>query len=560
MRKGTLLVLALAIILTTVTGCSKGDETAGDQEVNITPIQSAGFIHVEDGMVVDETGAPILLMGIAFGNDVWGLPKMPVYTDHTEESYKEIKDMGFNCVRFYMNYQLFEDDNNPYVYKQSGFDWINDNIAWAKKYGIKLILNMHVPQGGYQSQGNGTALWTDEENQKRLAALWKKFAEDYADEETIIGYGIINEPIVPELDTVEASIKQCQDLMQKLTDVIREVDKNHIIFAERVCALKNMQTGESNWNLNVADTQFLLNDSNTVYEFHTYEPHSFTHQDLDWAGTKGVIKVYPSDEITACNILNYWVGCKEAKEKEILEDGWSLYESDFVQKTDKYNLGSIALRADNTGVGGLVLFDDVVLEEYKDGILTNTLQELGFDEDANGFYFWAANGTGTTYYSSDQGYSSSGCLVVADTTSDANVTGYRFALKEGYEYRVRAKVKKIGTSAIAMPRIDFSLADKLGTLNAEYLEDSMEMALEFGIKNNVPMYLGEFGATTKTFTQNRGGAQWVKDMLEICIKHNVHFTYHTYHEVTFGLYMNTAYSLPSQKNEQLEEVFEEMLK
>jgi len=41
--------------------------------------------------------------------------------------------MGMNTIRFYLNYHFFEDDTNPYNYKQTAWDWLDQNIAWAKK-------------------------------------------------------------------------------------------------------------------------------------------------------------------------------------------------------------------------------------------------------------------------------------------------------------------------------------------------------------------------------------------------------------------------------------------
>ena len=66
--------------------------------------------------------------------------------------------------------------------------YIAYSIAWAKKYNVRLILNMHVPQGGYQSQGDGLALWQNLNNQNRLIALWTEIARRYANEDAIIGY------------------------------------------------------------------------------------------------------------------------------------------------------------------------------------------------------------------------------------------------------------------------------------------------------------------------------------------------------------------------------------
>ena len=65
---------------------------------------------------------------------------------------------------------------------------------------------MHCPQGGYQSQGNGAALWTDPENQRRLVKLWGEIARRYADEPAIQGDGLINEPVVPELGSAAETV------------------------------------------------------------------------------------------------------------------------------------------------------------------------------------------------------------------------------------------------------------------------------------------------------------------------------------------------------------------
>ena len=132
-----------------------------------------------------------------------------------------------NTIRFYLNYHFFEDDANPYNYKQTAWDWLDQNIAWAKKNKIYLILNMHTPQGGYQSQGNGGALWDIAENQNRLIALWQAIVERYKDEEIIAGFGPLNEP-VPTVSKTKWNL-----LAQKLIDGIRQVDKHHLLFIEK---------------------------------------------------------------------------------------------------------------------------------------------------------------------------------------------------------------------------------------------------------------------------------------------------------------------------------------
>lgn len=136
MKKRFVAIIAAALAALMLAGCNTSEDVKNTD----------GFIHVDNGKIVDGKGNEIWLKGIAFGNDVWTMPTSPVLTDHDESSYKDIAEMGFNCVRFYMNYQLFEDDANPYQYKESGFEWINQNIDWAKKYNVGILLNMHVPQ------------------------------------------------------------------------------------------------------------------------------------------------------------------------------------------------------------------------------------------------------------------------------------------------------------------------------------------------------------------------------------------------------------------------------
>ena len=254
-----------------------------------------GFIHADGKQLVDEDGKPYTIKGMAFGNEVWSNPSAEPTRHHDAESYQELAEMGFDSVRFYLNYGLFESDSNPYTYREEGFAWLDKNIAWAKAAGIRLVLNMHYPQGGYQSQGDGTALWTEPENQKRLCALWTEIARRYADEPVILGYGLVNEPVVAAASG-EKSLELWQSVAQTLTDGIRTVDNNHMIFVERMCASQDLAGTQEQWvNFNDENNYVRLDDDNTVYEFHYYDPHAFTHQGFDWAGTLGNDVTYPDE-------------------------------------------------------------------------------------------------------------------------------------------------------------------------------------------------------------------------------------------------------------------------
>lgn len=505
------------------------------------PENASGFWHTNGRSVTDPYGVPAALHGMGFGNDFWTDSLSETGLHHSESSYKEMQELGFNSVRFLLNYHWFEDDIRPYVYKQEGFDLLDRNIAWAKKYGIGLVLNMHCPQGGYQSQGKGTALWTDQENQNRLAALWGEIARRYADEPTIIGYGIVNEPVVPEKGTAEETVAQCRSLVQRCTDEIRRYDGNHIIFAERVAAVQDISTGVMLWEKYSAESLwYLIDDSNVIYEAHFYEPFSFTHQ------TAQRTAQYPSEEPYAVDYVSYWSGCISAVQTETSR----YYETDLFRRTEEYDLFSPALHTNKLGQGS-VLFKDITVTEYApDGS-----SQVIWQEDLSDASAWSSDGSGE--YRFEQG----GCRV-SGANEDYVLTLRSFELKEGYRYKVGGNIAadRLPEGCTVDIRADFSLAEKVFGSGREYIEYRLSEIAAFGEKNNVPVYIGEFGADAESFREDRGGERWVADVLDQLIAHGLSFSYHAYHETMFGLYPEDTIRLPQHRNEALARVFADKLR
>ncbi len=536
-------ILTYTFIVFCLSNCNK--DTGNIQPI---PVKKQ-FYSVQGTKILDADGKAIRLEGIAFGNEVWSDNELPL-THHSEVDYTRVKDMGMNMVRFYLNYKTFENDATPYQYKQSGWDWIDQNIQWAQNNDILLLLNIHVPQGGFQSLGNSDALWEQTEIQNRLAALWKAIAQRYKDETQIIGFGLVNEP-VPTSDIV-----QWQQLAQRLTDEIRQADTNHIIFIEKAIYVKGKpETTDYNFPK--------INDNNVVYEFHFYNPFEYTHQLFSWTNL-GEGGKYPDESVVYTHDTQWHTATFNNPTLGIGTTDWQYFEGVKYTVNDvNIKIGIPALVAAN--VGGRVYFDNIEIKEFDpDGELVQTILENPLN-NSDGWYYWSENNSGHAGLSNSTGISENTSLFIDGADGDCNYSNYKnpFLVKQGYSYQISGWMKgqNVSNNAACRLRIDFLTTDNpVFTRNKTYLEHEIKKYADWGQKNNVPIYMGEFGVGCHCFENNKGGLQWVSDMIDIAKVNGLHFSYHTYHEDNFGVYYGYG-TLPdtASANKELINLFKEKL-
>jgi endoglucanase len=494
------------------------------------------FLRVSGTSIEDSAGMPVQLQGVAFGNEVWSNDGVPA-THHNEKDFERVKNMGMNLVRFYMNYKTFENDASPYNYKQSGWDWIDQNIIWARKHGVFLLLNMHVPQGGYQSQGTGDALWNIPENQNRLAALWKAIADRYKNEPQIIGFGLVNEPVPAR------SMQQWQQLAQKTINAIRSVDKSHIVFVEKAIWVKG---ADMDANLNFPD----VTDANLVYEFHSYDPIEYTHQLFSWAGF-GEGGRYPDETLVAAANATWYTATFNNPNAPGGNSGWQYFEGDKYKITDpKIKLGLPALVGAKVG-NGKIYFDDLQLKEFDaSGNYLRDVLQMNLNT-LDGWNYWSSNNTGTKGLSAGMGHGDDTCLYITGATDDCNLSNARlFEPVQGHYYQLNGWMKgdAVPASAACKLRIDMLTTNQpVQHRNKQYLQTAMQPIIDWATLKKVPLYMGEFGAGMHCFENNKGGLQWVSDMIDIAKANKIAFSYHAYHEDSFGLYLGYG-SLPDPNN------------
>jgi len=518
-----------------------------------TGTPGSSLLRVRGADIVDGKGKPVLLRGVAFGNEVWGNVRLP-RRHHDEADFNRVAAMGMNTVRFYMNYRTFESDAAPGTYLADGWQWLDDNIAWAKKHGVYLVLNMHVPPGGFQSLGAGKALWDRPDMQDRLIKLWTAIAAHCKGEATVAGYDLLNEPVVTR------SKSQWHDLAARIAAGIRTADADHMLFVERL----NATAGE--WSEDGDRNFFRIPDANTVYEFHFYKPFHFTHQSASWVSFTAENVRYPDPARAEVEwfLLERKAGTEASPKLPPGDSPWTFYEgAPFKIDDAAIVVGKPVLVVKANA--GKVWFDDLVLEQLDAaGKVKRVIWQRNLTSP-RGWYFWNKDGKGGAV-KSENGHGDKASIVVAGTRGDANLGAdvLRFRTEKGATYRLSGWMsgEKVPAEATCQIRLDFfSSPVPVHTSGRAFIEQEIDAYVAWGKREKVPLFLGEWGTIRASFDDDRGGLRWVADMLDVMRARGLHWTYHAYHEDAFGIYPGGgALPDPARANTPLIDLFTKKLR
>ncbi|MDA3817383.1 MAG: cellulase family glycosylhydrolase, partial [Prolixibacteraceae bacterium] len=231
-----------------------------------------GFLHADGQKIVNGNNEEVILRGIGTGNwmlqegymmqtaDIGGTQhefrKRLVETigeaktdsfynawlqyHFTRTDVDSMKSWGYNTVRVAMHYKWFtppiEDEpvEGEVTWIDKGFVMLDSLLDWCADNQMYLILDLHGAPGGQGKDSNISdydpskpSLWESELNRDKTVALWRKLAERYADEPWMGGYDLINET---NWEFSEANNAPLRRLYNRITEAIREVDTNHIIY------------------------------------------------------------------------------------------------------------------------------------------------------------------------------------------------------------------------------------------------------------------------------------------------------------------------------------------
>ena len=269
---------------------SAADMTAAD----LSGADAEAYVHREQNLLFRD-GEEVMLRAVNFDNLTW-------YSDpaaggglfcklhHDEEDFETVSGLGFNSVRFFLKWDDLYTDAACSVRREAGWEWLRENIAWAKANNIYLILDFHCPYGGFGSTDEGVwSIWTEEDARKAFLRAWTDIARFCAAETIVAGYDLMNEPSLPARGE-----EIYRGLLTDAIEAIRGEDPYHLVIVEAAVGIDGVAESwlRPNW--------VTVEEDNLMYSFHFYEPLGFTHASPE--GAAGAMK-YPSDSFDREDML-----------------------------------------------------------------------------------------------------------------------------------------------------------------------------------------------------------------------------------------------------------------
>jgi len=294
---------ALSVLMAVLLLFSSALIFAGADDGAYTPVSPGDMLHTEGEDIVNANGETVILRGTNFGG--WGImedwftpftnpageegmyqtlvSRFGVQATHelfktyrsnwiTEQDYKNVADIGMNCIRLPIWYRNFQsDDNGTWYLDENGeidFSELDEAVRLCKKYGLYLIIDLHgLP--GYQNdydhcgQSKSMSLFDDTAKAARYREVVKDFwvtvAARYAGEPTVAMYDLMNEPLGTNI-TRDTDFQQAfWDFSNELYEAVRAVDPNHIITMEAI------------WSPSAIASPDVYGWENIVYQEHLYD-------------------------------------------------------------------------------------------------------------------------------------------------------------------------------------------------------------------------------------------------------------------------------------------------
>ncbi len=299
---------ALMVMVVVVLGSCSGTKSSSPLPPLTT--KTLSWIKEDNGVLVDQYGRQVLLHGVnaKFENlfDVTfsdGRTRNEDLASFTDAQIQLMAHLGFNFIRLAVNWSGLEPTEGTFNY--ADLDLLDSVIQSAQNAGIYVLIDYHEDAYSKEIGEDGAPLWAiiptpttllsgpiaqgpnlscpcydlnarrvsapvldafnsfweDVDNlQERFMPLWQLVASRYANNDTVIGYEDMNEPVAIQTPN---GLTLLDDFHVKAAKYLRQVDRNHLFWLEPEVTTRN-------FSLKYPLRSSPFPDKNIVYAFHLY--------------------------------------------------------------------------------------------------------------------------------------------------------------------------------------------------------------------------------------------------------------------------------------------------
>ena len=189
--------------------------------------------------------------------------------DPTEEDFATLAEWGATLARYQMvrNWSAVGDNRDLDEFRA----WIDGKLdclekvvlPCARKYGIKVVVDLHVTPGG-RTEDREMAMFREKEYADAFVETWRRIATRLkGNADAIYGYDLVNEPV-----QIGRAPYDYWTLQRRAAEAVREIDPDTAIIVE-----------SNDWD-SPSGFAYLspLRMDNVIYQVHCYRPMQFTHQ------------------------------------------------------------------------------------------------------------------------------------------------------------------------------------------------------------------------------------------------------------------------------------------
>jgi endoglucanase len=557
-------IIILVTVLTTgvfMVGCGM----VSNQTINDKAVVINGQLQVEGSSLKDSTNQTIKLKGFCLTNGVYTSPTAPPNAPYllSDTDYENIKLMGANVVRFYLQYSWLDNSNMA-----AFFTYMDNQLALMAAADLKAIISLHY----FGVNSSGSFYTGTQATKAELKTFWKKISDRYVTNNVIAGYDLLNEPYCSNTFT-ETELYNIYESI--ITASIRSNNDEHVVFISDPVNKYDSPTS-SYYNLVGADAFKKLSDSNIVYQFHWYKPIKFTHQTVYNNSYFQLGADYPYLKVEEENYKGGWY---ENTNKVNTSTGWITLTSDpilvdeFINSTpsiditDRIGLSIILantkgiiriknIRVQKSSSQSFNSFTEIPIKNHDFSMKRRyDIYNTTYDDRPANWYMLTGNSKEKTATESHL-YKIVGDHLEIDSTGaswadkdwatlksnwwDGHTNYIDYSYGEGYYYRVIFDINTNISDGEIFAAFEFydCPSDKVQLINKPFIQEQItNYYVSWANANNVPLYCGEWGVADPSQGIGMINAfpnapnhqiNWINDMADILSNKSIHWTYHDY--------------------------------